>query len=168
MCFCETGSSDLAKTAEGAKAKIDELSATLETDTAEKATLDQELVEHKADREAATKDQAEAQAIRAKESEEYAAIAAESKTNIDALSGAIPALEKGMGGAALMQLPQGGLLRKLIERSPSVTSYDRQRIVAFLDAKDGAQAEEAGDYAPQSGQITGIMKIGRASCRERV
>merc|ERR1719395_433994 len=113
MCFCETGEADLAKTAEGAQAKIAETSSQLETDTAEKATLDQELTEHKADREAAKKDMAEAQAIRTKENEEYSATAADAKANIEALSGAIPALEKGLGGASLMQVPKSDRLMKI-------------------------------------------------------
>merc|ERR550514_904860 len=100
MCFCQTGEADLAKTAEGAKAKIDELSATLETDTAEKATLDQEL--------------------------------AEPKANIGALSGAIPALEKGMGGASLMQMPGSSRLTKIVQNAQNVDSYDRDSVVAFL------------------------------------
>jgi hypothetical protein len=149
MCFCETGSGDLAKTAEGAKAKIDETSATLETDTAEKATLDQELVEHKADREGATKDQAEAQAIRSKENEEYAATAAESKANIGSLSGAIPALEKGMGAASLMQMPGSSRLTKIVQNAQNVDSYDRDSVVAFLQDKEGGASSD---------QIIGIMK----------
>merc|ERR1719262_919540 len=74
MCFCETGEADLTKTAEGAKAKIEEVSSTLETDTAEKATTDQELAEHKSDRESAKKDLAEAEAIRTKENADYEAV----------------------------------------------------------------------------------------------
>jgi len=151
MCFCETGEADLAKTAEGAQAKIAETSSQLETDTAEKATLDQELGEHKADREAAKKDMAEAQAIRTKENEEYAATAADSKANIGALSGAIPAIEKGLGGASLMQVPQSDRLMKIANNAQNLDSFDRESIVAFLQQKTG-------EGAPGTDTIVGIMK----------
>merc|ERR1719390_353460 len=67
MCFCETAETDLANAAEAAKGKIAELSSKLEAETAEKSQTDQELTEHKADREGATKDLDEATAIRSKE-----------------------------------------------------------------------------------------------------
>jgi len=152
MCFCETGEADLTKTAEGANAKISETSSTLETDTAEKATVDQELTEHKADREAAKKDLAEAEALRTKEKSDYDATAADSAANIAALSGAIPALEKGMGSAALLQMPHGDRLRLIANNAQNLDSFDRESLLSFLEQKAG------GDYAPQSGQIVGIMK----------
>merc|ERR1719197_888205 len=150
MCFCETGESDLTNTAADANAKISDTSSTLETDTAEKASLDQELVEHKSDREAAKKDLAEAEALRTKEKSDYDATAADSKANIAALSSAIPAIEQGMGAASLLQLPKGDRLKKIVQNAQSVDSYDRDSVVAFLEQK--------GDYAPASGQIVGIMK----------
>merc|ERR1719197_1983335 len=84
MCFCETGAADLAKGAETAKAKIEEFSSKLEQETAEKTQIDQELVEHKADRESARKDVDEATGIRNKEKADYDAIAADSAANIKA------------------------------------------------------------------------------------
>merc|ERR1719478_1217207 len=53
MCFCETGETDLANGIAAAQAKVEELSSKLESETAEKSQVDQELVEHKADREGA-------------------------------------------------------------------------------------------------------------------
>merc|ERR1719456_42157 len=55
-----------------------------------------------------------------------------------------------MGGASLMQLPEAGVLKKLVETSPTIDSMDRKNVLAFL--------EENGDYVPQSGQIVGILK----------
>merc|ERR1719197_2215551 len=151
MCFCETGEADLTKTAEGAQAKISETSSTLETDTAEKATVDQELTEHKADREAAKKDMEEAEAIRTKEKAEYEATAADSKTNIAALSGAIPAIEKGLGGASLIQLPHSDRLMKIANAAQNLDSFDRESLTAFLQQRDGEEA-------PGTDQIVGIME----------
>merc|ERR1719231_183298 len=55
-----------------------------------------------------------------------------------------------MGGAALMQLPGGGRLHRLVENYPNVDPMDRKNALAFL--------EQSGDYVPQSGQIVGILK----------
>merc|ERR1719380_259989 len=55
-----------------------------------------------------------------------------------------------MGGAALLQMAGASRLRNLVENYPNVENTDRQSAVAFL--------EENSDYAPQSGQIVGILK----------
>ena len=117
MCWCETGAADLKKGAETASAAIDEFSSKLEQETAEKSQIDQELIEHKADRESAKKDVDESTSLRNKEKEDYDAVAAESATNIKALSGALPALKKGLGGAALIQMAGASRLNKIIEHS---------------------------------------------------
>merc|ERR1719409_1297861 len=137
MCFCETGESDLAKAIDSAKAKIEELSSKHEAETAEKSQIDQELVDHKSDREGAQKDVAEATAIRNKEKAEYEATAADSAANINALSGALPALEKGMGGAALLQTQGGNRLTKIFQSSQDLDSYDKDNVLAFLQGKSG-------------------------------
>merc|ERR1719456_764551 len=70
------------------------------------------------------------------------------------MGSAVTALEKGMGAASLLQAP-GGLadrLKKLVATSSAASDFDRQQVTAFLEQKDGQ------DYAPQSGQITGILK----------
>ena len=72
--------------------------------TAEKSPLDLKLKDHKADREQAKTDVDSATAIRVKEKTEYETTAAESAANIKALSSALPALEKGTGSSALLQL----------------------------------------------------------------
>merc|ERR1719324_1212155 len=63
---------------------------------------------------------------------------------------AIPALEKGMGGAALLQMPNGNRLKKLVESYPNVDSSDRRQAVAFLE--DSSESTGASD------QIVGILK----------
>merc|ERR1719420_842818 len=55
-----------------------------------------------------------------------------------------------MGGAALLQMPGLNGLHKIVESYPNMDSMDRRNTLAFL--------EESGDYAPQSGQIVGILK----------
>merc|ERR1719482_1618967 len=86
----------MSKAAEDAAQKITELNSQVEAQKAEKSQLDQELIQHKTDREAAKNDLAQAQSIRDKEHAQYVADSGDSKANIDALTGAIAALEKGM------------------------------------------------------------------------
>merc|ERR550514_507558 len=70
------------------------------------------------------------------------------------MGSAIGALEKGMGAASLVQMPGGvaDRLKKIMTGSSVASDFDRQQVTAFLEQKDGQ------DYAPQSGQITGILK----------
>jgi hypothetical protein len=150
MCFCNGNNADLTKKASDAKAAIEELSAKLKSEEAEKVQIGQDLITHKADREGAEKDLSEAAMLREKEAAAYAAEKADSETNIGQMASAIPALEKGMGGAALLQVPGADRLKKIVESYPKVDDNDRRNALAFL--------EQNGDYAPASGQIVGILK----------
>jgi uncharacterized protein YoxC len=150
MCFCSGNSGDLTKKAADAKASIEELGAKLKAEEAEKVQIAQELIDHKKDRESAGADIEEATMLRGKEADEYAAFKADSETNIAAMAKAIPALEKGMGGASFMQLPGANKLHKIVESYAKVDPADRRDALAFLDA--------SGDYEPASGQIVGILK----------
>lgn len=157
MCFCETTSAETAKAASDANAKIDELSSKLKEESAEKTQLEQEIGDHKKDREAAKNDLAEATNLREKEKGEYDALAADANTNIEALNGAIPAIEKGMGGAAFIQLPVGRRVMKLVQSFPDMDPMDRQDLQSFFQSSAG---DETSDFAegPASGQILGILK----------
>merc|ERR550537_1983895 len=55
-----------------------------------------------------------------------------------------------MGAASFMQMPGSDRLRKIVESYPNVDSMDRKNVLAFF--------QQNGDYAPQSGQIVGILK----------
>merc|ERR1719197_34335 len=150
MCYCSSNNGELTKAVADAKAMAEEMSAKLKAETAEKAQTAQELIDHKKDREQATADVEEATVLREKEASEFAELKADSETNIAAMAKAIPALEKGMGGAALLQMAGGDRLHKLIENYPNMDAVDRRDTLAFLD--------QSSDYAPQSGQIVGILK----------
>lgn len=149
MCFCSGNDASLVKAAADATAKIEELTASLKSQEAEKVQVSQELAGHKGDRVAAAKDLEEATMLRGKEATEYAAFKADSEYNIGAMAKAIPALEKGMGASALLQLPGVNKLRDLVANA-NIDSGDRTTTLAFLD--------QTGDFAPQSGQIVGILK----------
>merc|ERR1719313_1846091 len=55
-----------------------------------------------------------------------------------------------MGGAALLQMPGAQRLQKIVQSYGNVDPADRRNVIAFF--------QENGDYAPQSGQIVGILK----------
>jgi hypothetical protein len=150
MCYCSAGTSELTAAIDKAAASVDELSAKLKAETAEKSSTAQELIQHKQDREAAGGDLEEATVLRTKENGAYEETKADMETNLKAMGGAIPALEKGMGGASFVQMPEAGVIRKLADASPSLDPMDKKALMSFL--------EQSGDYAPQSGQIVGILK----------
>jgi len=153
MCFCSANTGDLGKAEADAKAKAEEMTAKLKSEEAEKSQLEQELVDHKTDRETAKADLAEATTLREKEAAEFAAMKADSETNIASLSSAIPAIEKGMGASSLLQMPVGRKLQKLVESYTNMDPMDRRQIMAFLQQGSGDEDMSAG-----SGEILGILK----------
>jgi len=157
MCYCQNNGGDLSKSIADAKAKASELAAKLKAEEAEKSSTAQELIDHKKDREAATKDLAEATAIREKEKAEYEETTTDMQTNIDAMAGAIPALEKGMGASSLLQTKNGDRLGRMVDSFPFTNEDDRKNLEAFL--QQGTDDEASQDYVPQSDQIVGILKM---------
>jgi len=151
MCFCGGSGSEMATAIETGKAKIEELTAKVKSEEAEKIQLEQELVDHKKDREQAKADLGEATTLREKESAEFEAMAADSKTNIEGLASAIPAIEKGMSGASFLQAPFGSRVVKLVESYSQMDPMDRRQALAFLQGGDSDQSGGAGE-------ILGIMK----------
>ena len=91
----------------------------------------------------------EATALREQEKGVYDKFMAESSTNLAALTKAIAAVERGMFGC--LQTRSASALRSLLAPSKDVMVTDRQDL-ASLSAKEGEK------YAPQSGEITGILK----------
>merc|ERR1719473_1680457 len=155
----------------------------IEEAEAQKKQLEAELAAHRQDRADAKDAIAKATAIREKEAAEFAKEHGESNANIDALDRAIPAIEKGMGqvggmrGApltaeqatlqagrdanALLQTAVGkadkAQLRSLLTNGDfkTVDEADRTTLLAFL-SEDAPISVDA--YAPQSGEILGILK----------
>merc|ERR1719198_2937385 len=91
---------------------------------------------------------AEATAVREKEAAAFAAATGDLKTNLAGLEKAIAAIEKGMGG--FLQTSTASLLKKIVMNKDNMLDADRQDVLSFLSADS--------DYAPQSGEITGILK----------
>jgi len=150
MCYCKTGEGDLRASISDAEAKIEADKSSLEAAIALKAQLEKDLGGAKGSREEAEEAVAEAKALREKEAAAFAKASADLKTNTAALGKAIAALERGAGDAFL----QTGTAAKLRQLSidADISAPDREILTAFLSQG------EADGYAPQSGQITGILK----------
>merc|ERR1719195_143044 len=89
----------------------------------------------------------EATAIREKEAATFAQFKSDSEANLAALSKAVTEIDSGMSGGFL-QTGAANVLRRLV--SVGRQSDDQQVLSAFLAGK--------GSYAPQSGQISGILQ----------
>lgn len=151
MCFCSSGAEELEKTAADSTSQAETLKSQFEEGTAEKAGLEEDLVKHKSDRVAAQQDLDKATAIRSKESAEYDTDLADQETNYASISGAIPALEKGMGASSLIQAAGNDKtkIKKILDASQVVSSMEKSDVMAFL---------ESSSSSPGSGEIVGILK----------
>eukprot|EP00747_Dinoflagellata_sp_TGD_P158767 gnl/TRDRNA2_/TRDRNA2_177841_c7_seq2.p1 gnl/TRDRNA2_/TRDRNA2_177841_c7~~gnl/TRDRNA2_/TRDRNA2_177841_c7_seq2.p1 ORF type:complete len:647 (+),score=258.12 gnl/TRDRNA2_/TRDRNA2_177841_c7_seq2:252-1943(+) len=92
---------------------------------------------------------AEAGSVREKEAAAFAAASADLKTNLGAMDKAIPAIEQGSAGSFL-QTESAAALKNYVMVKGDLADVDRQDVLAFLS--------NSADYAPQSGQIVGILK----------
>merc|ERR1719465_142000 len=155
MCYCDGNTGEMQKSVEDAAQRITELKAKLESSIAEKDQLDQELIAHKSDREAANQDLAKATAIREKEHAEYLELTGESMENLDAMTSAIAALEKGMGSGFLQSKTSlMDRLHKILNAAQTLDAYQRNTVTSFLAGTQNPY----GDYHGQSGEIVGILK----------
>jgi outer membrane murein-binding lipoprotein Lpp len=148
-CYCQNGDAVLAKSISEAETKAPQVSSDIEEGEAQVVQLKSDLKSHQTDRAAAKSAMAEATAIRTKEAAEFASLKAELDANLAALAKATTAIEKGMAGSFL-QTNDAQVLKKLVLAENSMAEYDREELTSFLS---GAE-----NYAPQSGQITGILK----------
>jgi len=148
LCYCTTGKSDLGKSIEDAKTKIPQLESSIKEATELKAQLDADLVQHKTDRTEAKDAIAKASGIREGEATAFLKESTEDKSNLDSLTKALAAIEKGMTGGFL-QTNAGSALRQM-SLSMDMSSVDRDLLASFLTQRNG--------YAPASGEIVGILK----------
>merc|ERR1719262_960927 len=155
LCACEGGEAELDKTIAESEAGIEEWTAKTKAGAAESAQLTQEVADHKTNAAQAKSDLSEATMLREKESKAFVAEEKDTKMNLDGLSKAIPAIEKGMGGAALMQLPGAekkmDRLRRFVEVTKYVDNDARSEVLAFMEEgqTEGSQG---------AGEILGILK----------
>merc|ERR1719163_1289588 len=149
MCYCKGGKDTLLASIDLSKKKIEELTSSIKESEGEKAQLHQDLFAAKSGRDAAKTAMAEAGSVREKEAAAFAAASADLKTNMGALAKAIPAIEKGVAGSFL-QTEAATALKNYVMVKGDLADVDRQDVLAFLSNSE--------DYAPQSGQIVGILK----------
>eukprot|EP00746_Dinoflagellata_sp_MGD_P159313 gnl/MRDRNA2_/MRDRNA2_86675_c0_seq2.p1 gnl/MRDRNA2_/MRDRNA2_86675_c0~~gnl/MRDRNA2_/MRDRNA2_86675_c0_seq2.p1 ORF type:complete len:784 (+),score=285.06 gnl/MRDRNA2_/MRDRNA2_86675_c0_seq2:112-2463(+) len=157
ICACEGGTKELTKTIDDSTAAIEELTSKLAAGNAEKAQLTQEVSEHKTNTVSAKKDLDEATMLRDKEHKKFVAEETDTKTNIASLGKAIPAIEKGMGGAALMQMEGSTAkmekFRRFCEVTKILSNDERSEVLSFLDSDDSDKSQ-----TQASGEILGILK----------
>jgi chromosome segregation ATPase len=149
MCYCKTAGGDLEASIKTGKAEILSLEELLKSGKEQMEQLEADLKEHEASRAEAKEAMAKATALREKEAAAFAKFAADLKTNLAALAKAIPAIETGMGGAFLQTEAANSLKRYTMEKA-EMPDETRQEVLAFLSGRE--------EYAPQSGQIVGILK----------
>jgi outer membrane murein-binding lipoprotein Lpp len=143
MCYCKTSGGDLGKSISDAETKIPELDSDISSAEAQKTQLDEDVKQAQEDRAAAKEAMAQATALREKEAAAYAKSSSDLNANLNACAKATVAIEKGMAGSFL-QTPWAGILRKVAEQR------QEQELLSFLEGSE--------QYAPQSGQIVGILK----------
>jgi len=150
MCYCATADGTLGKSIADANTKIPQLESDIKQAVEEKAQLEEDLKAHQADRTAAEEAMAKATEIREKEAAAFAKETAEDRANLEALTKALAAIKKGLGGSFL-QTNAASVLRKLAVAKMDMMELDRQDLVAFL-------SNSQGDAAPGTDEIVGILK----------
>merc|ERR1719181_140904 len=148
MCYCNNADGTLGKSISDAETKIPQLESSIKEGAAAKKQLETELKEAQVGRVEAKDAITKATAIRDSEAKAYGKLKSDAEANIGALSKAIPAIEKGMGGAFL-QTNAASVLRQ-ISVSANMIPADRELLASFLSGGDS--------YAPKSGSIVGILK----------
>jgi len=150
MCFCKNSGGSLSASITAADAKLLQLGSDIAAAEAEKVQLDADLKAHRVDRTDAKASMAAATALRLKQAATFAKLKGDDNTNVDALTKAIAAIEKGMG-AVFLQSQAAVVLRRLMVSTQNMLDADRQDVLSFLSAPNN-------DYSPRSGEIVGILK----------
>jgi len=152
MCYCKTAGGDLSSSIADAGSSISDLGNKIKAAEEQKVVLEEELKTAQSDRTAAKKAMAEATAIREKEAAVFATEKANADKDIAAVAKATAAIEKGMAGSFIQTSGAQLLKNVLLNKQNLLMDDDRQELLSFLS---GSQEE---GYAPQSGQILGILK----------
>jgi len=154
-CSCETSTKELTASVADEKQQIDDLSTAIETDSAQKKQVDEELVRHKAERDEANKVVAEATSLRKKENKDFESESADLKANLEAMKKAIAAIEKGTS-SAFLQTTDGAALLKAVS---GAADDDKETITDFF---------QQGSQGAGSDEIVGILKTMVEEMAERL
>eukprot|EP00403_Amphidinium_massartii_P025324 CAMPEP_0178401908 /NCGR_PEP_ID=MMETSP0689_2-20121128/16554_1 /TAXON_ID=160604 /ORGANISM="Amphidinium massartii, Strain CS-259" /LENGTH=698 /DNA_ID=CAMNT_0020022763 /DNA_START=113 /DNA_END=2209 /DNA_ORIENTATION=- len=151
QCYCKTSGGTLQESISAGETKVPQLQASIDESKSAKAQVEQELKDHKTGREEAEAAVASADSLRSKESTQFSKESEELMTNIDALTKAISAISTGMG-SSFLQTKASKVLQSLVVNSASMSSTERDMIMAFLESSSSQ------GYVPQSGEIVGMLK----------
>jgi len=170
-CWCETNDKEKTKSIADAEAKIEDLTTKIEELTASSARLNTEI--KNLEKEVAENQEAldQATAIRQKELAEFNAEEKDALQAISALKSAVTVLSK-HHDSALLQLPKSHMqgIASTIQYQMSkhatvlqgvLTHTERKAIAAFIQSPEDyfdASPTFKQSYAPQSGEIFGILK----------
>jgi len=149
MCYCSSNGGKLEESIQAAGDKINALSSAIKAAEEGGGNVKQQIAKAKSDRAAAKAAVKDGTAVREKEAAAFASMKAEAGANIAAINKAVAALSKGMGG--FLQTSAVATLRELLQKNiKGMYDMDRQALTSFLEGSQG--------YAPQSGEIVGILK----------
>ena len=151
-CYCRTTSKELNTNVEEGAARITETTSKIEAGESALEELKTQIKVSRESRAEAKEALASAQALDAKAAAGFDAQSSDLSANIDALTRAIAALEKGAAGSSFLQSGVGSAIRKVAMSSNRVSDDDRSTLLSFLSGGDRQ------GYAPQSGEIIGILK----------
>jgi len=150
MCYCKNGKGTLETSIADAEDKIANFEKTSGALIAKHKQTEADLAQHKTDRADAKEAVAKATELRKKEADAYAKESADAETNIAAIKKAVAAIEAGSAG--FLQTSTAMVVRNLAMEKADISDEARQQLLSFLSGTttDG--------YAPQSGEIVGILK----------
>jgi len=148
MCYCKTGGGDLSGSIGAAEDKIPAVTSDIEEAEAKLTGAKSDLKQAQTDRTAAKDAMSEATAMREKEATTFANFKAEHDTDIAAIAKATAAISAGVAGSFL-QTPAAQVLQRVVSKA-ELPESDQQAVTAFLS--------QSTNYAPQSGEIIGILK----------
>merc|ERR1719159_631510 len=132
FCYCNSAGGALKKSIADAEEKIPQLESDIKEAESMKSQLGGDVDGAKATREQATEAIAKAKSMREKDAAAFAKENAEDQSNLDALSKALVAIEKGMEGGFL-QTGAAATLRKL-SLTVDMTNGERDELASFLTA----------------------------------
>jgi len=154
-CWCETNKKEKSAAVDNAQSKISELVSTIEEKTAKSAKLTTEI--EAVTEEVSKNEEAlnQATAIREKELGEFNAEEKDVMQSVQALGNAVTVLGRQHSAEALMQVQRvlkQHMHHKAIEGK--ISAVQSRTVTAFLQQAPGMGQS----YAPQSGQIFGLLK----------
>lgn len=156
QCACKKDIPILEEAVAAAATKGPELEASIKAKEAEKAQLVIDVNAAIASRSEANKAISAQNAIRSKQLADSNKETSDMRSNIEATGKAITAIEKGTS-ASFLQSASASLLRRLAI-SEEMSDANRDLMTSFLSQGQGQDQGAEEEYAPQSGEILGILK----------